>query len=52
METPDRKRKAGNIAEDTPRDIWSEFETIMMKGGGNRGEMYQSAGRVDVNSVK
>jgi exopolysaccharide biosynthesis predicted pyruvyltransferase EpsI len=50
----DRKRKSDEISHDTaPRDIWSEFENIMMQGGGNRGDMYsQSAGRVDVNNVR
>jgi exopolysaccharide biosynthesis predicted pyruvyltransferase EpsI len=50
----DRKRKSDEISEDTePKNIWSEFQTIMMQGGGNRGEVYtQNAGLVDVNSVK
>jgi hypothetical protein len=48
-----RKRKSDEISHDTPKDIWSEFETIMMRGGGNRGDVYtQSAGKVDVNNVK
>jgi hypothetical protein len=49
-----RKRKSDEIAQDiSPKDIWSEFETIMMQGGGNRGDVYtQSAGKVDVNSVR
>ena len=49
-----RKRKADEISQDSvPKDIWSEFETIMMQGGGNRGDMYApSAGRVDVNNVR
>jgi exopolysaccharide biosynthesis predicted pyruvyltransferase EpsI len=50
----DRKRKSDEISEDMePKNIWSEFQTIMMQGGGNRGEVYtQNAGLVDVNSVK
>ena len=48
------KRKADQMSEDTGlKDIWSEFETIMMQGGGNRGDVYtENAGRVDVNSVR
>ena len=48
------KRKANQISDDiAPKDIWSKFETIMMQGGGNRGDMYtQNSGRVDVNSVR
>ena len=47
------KRKAQEMDADIPtKDIWSEFENIMMSSGGNRGDMYtQSAGMVDVNSV-
>jgi predicted nucleic acid-binding Zn-ribbon protein len=49
----ERKRKADDIAEDVPKDIWSEFETIMMKGGGNVGEVYsKNAGMVDVNTIR
>jgi hypothetical protein len=51
----DRKRKSDHIAQDLPpKDIWSEFETIMMQGGGNRGEVYteRAANTVDVNSVR
>jgi exopolysaccharide biosynthesis predicted pyruvyltransferase EpsI len=50
----DRKRKSDEISDDTaPKDIWSEFETIMMQGGGNRGDVYtQNAGRVNVNDVR
>jgi exopolysaccharide biosynthesis predicted pyruvyltransferase EpsI len=50
----DRKRKSDEISDDTaPKDIWSEFETIMMQGGGNRGDVYtQNPGRVNVNDVR
>ena len=49
-----RKRKSDEITQDTPaKDIWSEFETIMMQGGGNKGDVYTlNTGRVDVNSVR
>jgi hypothetical protein len=47
------KRKAEDMSDSAPRDIWNEFETIMMQGGGNKGEMYtQHSGGVDIHSVK
>jgi predicted nucleic acid-binding Zn-ribbon protein len=48
----DRKRKADDIASDTPRDIWSEFEHIMMKSGGNTGEVFSGNCAVNVNSIR
>jgi hypothetical protein len=49
-----RKRKSDEITQDTPtKDIWSEFETIMMQGGGNKGDVYTlNTGRVDINNVR
>jgi hypothetical protein len=50
---PDRKRKMDEISPDTPKDIWSEFESIMMDGGGNRGEVgAPGGGMVNINSVR
>lgn len=47
----DRKRKSDEIEEDVPKDIWGEFQTMMMKGGGNRGDVYQNTPTVNVNSI-
>lgn len=47
------KRKASGMDEDSaPKDIWGEFESLMMNSGGNRGDVYTgSSGKVNVNSV-
>jgi exopolysaccharide biosynthesis predicted pyruvyltransferase EpsI len=48
----DHKRKADDMSADVKRDIWGEFEAVMMKGGGNRGEMYTTTkGMVDINTI-
>jgi hypothetical protein len=50
----DRKRKAEDMTSEAPKDIWGEFETMMMKSGGNVGQLYtpSGTGTVDVNSLR
>jgi hypothetical protein len=48
----DRKRKADDMASDAPKDIWGEFESMMMKSGGNVGHLYASSAAVDVNNIR